>query len=709
MLPAFSVAPAASACGEAQGLQKQPAERGCMVEVSKRNMTTSILTAIAGLAIAVPALGQGEFVQPTPNRGNTPKVAEPEKPAPAAPAVKGAPAAAVAPAAPAQPGAADTEVPSFLVGAIVIRYVLDHPSLPSVDDLLKHELVLGKTEAGYVAAGGGVKEEALTIEDVSLQPPQRWTSRALYSVSKAILDEMNREGVIGVTVTPIDTEFAPPGPGDPQWGKDLRKPGQSAVTLLVRVGLVTEMRTIGFGDRIPYDSRINAPQHARILENAPVQVFHPDDAERMDVLRKDELDNYVFRLNRHPGRRVDLAVAAAQEPGGIALDLLINENRPWLAYFQVSNTGTDSTSQWRERFGFTHNQLTGADDIFSIDYVTAGFDKSHAVNASYERPIWGDWLKAKVFASWNEFTASDVGFADETFSGDGWTFGGELIANVFQRRETFIDIFAGARYQHVSVDNTAVDIQGDTNFFLPQLGARFERSTDTSNTSISATIEFNLSDVGTDESELNRLGRLDVNADWTTFQWDVSHSFYLDPIVFGSAWNDTSPSGHATLAHEVALSFRGQHAFDKRLTPNFEQVVGGLYTVRGYPESVVSGDTVLVASAEYRLHIPQLFGYDPNPGELFGKSFRFKPQQPYGRADWDLIAKGFVDAGKTINSNRKTYEHDETLLGAGMGLEFQFRRNLIIRADWGWALESLTNNNVTSGSNRIHFVATLLY
>ena len=678
-----------------------------MGDVSKRNMTTSILTAIAGLAIGAAALAQGDFVQPTPNRGAAPKQAEPEKPAmPSAPPVKEAPPA---PIAPVDPGAPDKESPSYLVGAIVIRYALDHPSLPSVDDLLKHELVLGKTEAGYVAVGGGVREEAITIEDVSLQPPQRWTSRALYAVSKAILDEMNKEGVIGVTVTPIDTEFAPPTAGDPQWGKDLRKPGQSAVTLLVRVGLVTEMRTIGFGDRIPYDNRINAPQHARILENAPVQVFRPDDAERMDVLRKDELDNYVFRLNRHPGRRVDLAVAAAQEPGGIALDLLINENKPWLAYFQVSNTGTESTAIWRERFGFTHNQLTGADDILSIDYVTAGFEKSHAVNASYERPIWGDWLRAKAFVSWNEFTASDVGFADEKFSGDGYTIGGELIANVFQRRETFIDIFAGARYQHVGVNNEVVNIQGDTNFFLPQVGARFERSTDTSSTNVSVTVEFNLPDVGTDETELNRLGRLDTNADWTTLQWDASHSFYLDPIVFGNSWNDTSPNGHATLAHEVALSFRGQHAFEKRLTPNFEQVVGGLYTVRGYPESVVAGDTVLVASAEYRLHIPQLFGYDPNPGELFGKSFRFKPQQPYGRADWDLIAKGFVDAGKTINSKRKANEHDETLLGAGVGLEFQFRRNLIIRADWGVALESLTNNNVTSGSNRIHFVATLLF
>ena len=592
----------------------------------------------------------------------------------------------------------------------MIRYALDHPSLPAIDDLLKREITLGKTEEGYVAPGGGVRTETLSIEDISLQPPQKWTSRALYAVSKGILDEMNKQGVIGVTVTPIDTEFAPPGPGDPQWGKDLRKPGQTAVTLLVKVGLVTEMRTIAFGDRIPYDDRINAPQHRRILENAPVQVYHPDDPERMDVLRKDELDDYVYRLNRHPGRRVDLAVAAAQEPGGIALDLLVNENKPWLAYFQVSNTGTESTSNWRERFGFTHNQLTGHDDIFNIDYVTAGFDQSNAVTASYERPIYGDWLKAKGYVSWNDFTASDVGLAGEQFTGDGWTVGGELSATVFQRRETFVDLFAGIRFQHVSVNNEAVSVQGATDFFLPSIGARLERSTDTTNTNIQISVESNFAGVSdTDPDEINKLGRLDVNRSWTTFQWDASHSLYLDPLFFGARWNDTSTSGHATLAHEVALSFRGQEAFDKRLIPNFEQVVGGLYSVRGYPESVVAGDTVLVGSVEYRLHVPQAFGYDPNPGTLFGQTFRYKPQQPYGRADWDLILKGFVDGGATINSHRKTYENNETLWGAGIGAEFLYKRNFSVRLDYGWALETLKDNSVTSGSSRVHFVATLLF
>ena len=32
---------------------------------------------------------------------------------------------------------------------------------------------------------------------------------------------------------------------------------------------------------------------------------------------------------------------------------------------------------------------------------------------------------------------------------------------------------------------------------------------------------------------------------------------------------------------------------------------------------------------------------------LFGKTFRWVPEAPYGKADWDLIFKGFLDVGKS--------------------------------------------------------------
>jgi len=656
-----------------------------------------IIAAGAALTLAAPI-----FAQQQP--GQSPGEPLPGQPQVAKPGEVGAP---VPPAGEAAAG--DTEKPSYTVGVFLIEFQRPHPGYPAVEDLLQATVTLGRTEDGYVAPGPGVEIVTIPLVDIPLMPAAKYTSRALATVAKAIVDEVNAFGIIGVTVSPSEKEFAPPEEGDPDWGKDLRRPGQTSLTLVVRTGLVSEIRTLANGDRIPYEQRINNPAHAKIRQNAPVAPYSPDDQERRDLLRKDLLDQYVFRLNRHPGRRVDLAVSAGAEAGTIALDFLVTENKPWLAYFQLSNTGTESTSEWRERFGYINNQLTGNDDILSLDYVTAGFDSSHAFVGSYDFPIVGDWWRLRPFASWSQYQASDVGFAGERFDGENWTVGFESTVNVYQKAESFVDLFVGARYERVKVDNKSVDIEGRNNFLIPSIGARFDRSTEIASTFLQVGFEFNLPDVAdTDKDDLDSLGRLDADDSWLALQWDCSHSFYLEPLLARSRWEDTGPNGMPTLAHEVALSFRGQYAFDARLVPNYEQVVGGLYTVRGYDESIVAGDTVVVASAEYRFHLPQALAYDPNPGELWGKPFRSRPQQPYGRADWDLILKGFFDIGRTINSDRKSYESDETLIGAGVGIEFQFRRNLTLRVDWGFVLDAI-ENKAEVGDNRVHFVGTILF
>ena len=655
------------------------------------------LASVAGLAISGHAMAQQ---QPGQSPGEPPP-GQPQVVSPGEPGEIAKP----------QPQAplADTETPSYLVGVFLVEFDRPHPGYPSPEDLLQATVTLGRTDDGYVAPSPDVETVTFALIDVPIMPAARYTSSALAIVQRAIVDEMNAFGIIGVTVMPSEREFAPPEEGDPDWGKDLRKPGQTALTLVIRTGIVSEVRTLANGDRIPYEDRINNPRHAWIRENAPVVPYTIDDQARRDLLRKDLLDQYVFRLNRHPGRRVDLGVSAGTEPGTIALDFLITENKPWLVYFQLSNTGTESTSEWRERFGYINNQLTGNDDILSLDYVTAGFDSSHALIASYDFPIAGDWWRLRPFASWSAYEASDVGFAGEEFEGENWSIGAETTANVYQYGETFVDLFAGLRYERVEVKNNAVDIEGRNNFLLPTVGARLERSTEIASTRAEIGFEFNLPDVSdTDKDELDALGRLDPDDSWLAFQWDLSHSIYLEPLLFRNRWEDTGPGGLPTLAHELALSVRGQYAFDARLVPNYEQVVGGLYTVRGYDESIVAGDTVVVASAEYRFHLPQALAYDPNPGELWGRPFRWRPQQPYGRADWDLILKGFFDIGRTINNDRKSFESDETLIGTGVGVEFQFRRNLTLRVDWGFVLDEV-EGKAEVGDNRVHFVGTILF
>ena len=252
------------------------------------------------------------------------------------------------------------------------------------------------------------------------------------------------------------------------------------------------MRSVASGQRVPQQARINHPVHARIRDNSPVA---PQPYARAtggtDLLRKDKLDEYVFFLNRHPGRRVDVAVSTGQAPGGIALDYLVSEAKPFTLYTQVSNTGTESTNEWRERFGVLHTQFTGRDDILSLEYSTAGFrnrmpcwDRTRCPCSARMR------VRGRVYASYSEFDSSEVGFINQEFSGQEINAGVEAIVTVYQHEDLFLDIIAGGRFQHAEIENSVggETINGTTDIGYPYIGVRAQRYADTS--SLAASLNF---------------------------------------------------------------------------------------------------------------------------------------------------------------------------------------------------------------------------
>lgn len=634
---------------------------------------------------------------------------------------------------PPDPGAAQEifDGPAVRVGKFVVNYRFEHPRVPAVEDLLNAEVELGETPEGYVKARPGIPTVKLRVADVPDRPIENYRLSGLEAVTDAIRDELAKSNILGVVVRVVPEQVKIDVPDDdPEFGTDLRA-GSTDVKIEVITAFTSQVRTLAFGPRVPYEQRINHPIHQKIAQRSPIQPAESlSDPDRQDLIRKDELDDYIYHLNRHPGRKVNVALSVGDDRKGlngeqlptVSLDYLVIENKPWFAYFQLSNTGTDSTGEWRERFGFVHNQLTGRDDTLSLDYVTSGFsESSNAFIGSYEAPVPGtDRLRWRVFGSWNQFTAEDVGQGNATrdFEGDGWSGGAEVIWNFFQRRELFIDLVGGVKWQHVRVEDTEVGgEEGSDDFFLPYVGLRLDRRTDTATTLASVNFEFNWSGVAGTSENLDALGRTDSEDSWAAFQWDVSQSIFLEPLLIPSKWRDIQ-NGSPTLAHEVVFSFKGQYAFDNRLIPSFEQTVGGLYTVRGYRESAVAGDGIIVGSAEYRFHVPKAFkkGYQPGPdgrvqepGTFFGDQFRWVPQQPYGSADWDLILKSFIDVGRTIISDVPGGEEEETLIGAGLGVELQVKSNFSLRLDWGVALEDVESAEIKAGSNRLHFLATILF
>ena len=585
---------------------------------------------------------------------------------------------------------------------IIIEFARENPAHPSQEDVLLGGISLLETDSGFIAPRQGIPSTDIQLADFPLLERPWFYDSALARIAPAVVIRLQQLGLIGVYAEPDREQFIVAE------GRVLDRRGadDTSLRLIITTGRVTEVNTTGLGERLPEEETVNHPVHARIRDRSPIQPGDAAPEGTVDLLRRDEIDRYVHFLNRHPGRRVDVAVAATgEEPGAVALDYLVTENRPWLLYFQIANTGTESTDALRERFGFIHNQLTNSDDILSVEYLTSNFSDFHAFVGSYERPLFNnDRVRGRVYGSWYTYEASDVGQPNADFDGDGYSIGGEVIWNFHQINDHFFDAIFGARYESIEVDNNLAGIEGDEGFVIGYVGARYERTGDAASTRASATIEFSID--GADDS-VDNLGRIDADDNWVTLNLGVSQSFYLEPLI------NPALSEDATLVHEVYLSARGQVAFDHRLIPNYQRVVGGLFTVRGYDESVVAGDSVFIGTAEYRFHLPRTFAPDPQPAVFFGTPFRFAPQYKYGPVDWDLILKAFVDVGVTSNSDRKSFEEDNTLVGVGVGAELALSRHFRARVDLGVALDDAETIGGRveneSGDVRVHFQVTLVF
>lgn len=589
------------------------------------------------------------------------------------------------------------EGPAYRVSQITIGYEKADPRLPDLASLGSLVVTLGLSDTGYTAVRNDQPTQSLEITLIGLGDLKHIHGSGLQAISAAIVAWMNQHGFIGIYVRPDPAQID-------DAGQDLRPAVDQSLRLVVYTATIAKQRTLASGDRVPHDRGINNTAHSLIVDDSPLKVGDPID--------KRALDDYIYFLNRHPGRRVDVALGAADEPGQAVVDYMVTENKPWLVYAQVSNTGTDSTGTWRERFGFIHNQLTSHDDTLSLDFNTAGFGETFALSADYEIPFFFDprW-SWRIAGGLSRFDSEEIGQGNVDFQGEQWWVDTTVRWNFYQHRQLFIDAFAGVRYQDIEVDNNTVEVNGSDEFFLPHGGLQLQRQTDALSTTAYVDMMVNVPGLaGTgSELELERLGRLDVEREFAILSWQATQSLYLEPLLWPKAWADPSTPASSTLAHELYFSFRGQHTFDTRVVPQLQGVAGGFYSVRGYDESAAAGDTTMIFTAEYRFHLPRIFGIDEDPYDtmLFGQPFRVAPQEVYGRPDWDLIFRGFVDVGKTQVANTVFPEEDSDLLGVGVGIELQFRRNLTIRADWGYALEDA--GPTREGDSRLHFVGTLLY
>ena len=184
-----------------------------------------------------------------------------------------------------------------------------------------------------------------------------------------------------------------------------------------------------------------------------------------------------------------------------------------------------------------------------------------------------------------------------------------------------------------------------------------------------------------DQNELESLGGINVTDRY--FRFVISHS---ENLLIGKM---IGSKDKFTSRHLFTVNFQSSMALSgDRHLPHHQFIAGGTGSVRGYPESLVAGDSGYLFSFEYRLPFYALDGSDGS-GDLF----------------WTIAP--FIDWGKTSVNDPMSWESDHILLATGFSIHLAFPYGMYSSLDFATPLRRLEAggsvlDGTASGEYRVH-------
>ena len=205
----------------------------------------------------------------------------------------------------------DVTFSAFEVSGVDLAYVMDdpHPDLPGLDRLRTLRVALSRHDDAFVAPRAGMERHQSRLDEL---PEGRYYASALQQVSERLVSSFTDRGLMGVAAHP-DAE-------------DIRRAGEGQATVItyrLRVARVAEVRTVAMADHLEDERRRNRPEHASIRLLSPIKAG--------DLLRRPMLERYLHLVNRHPTRRVEVAVQryyGAGEEGDVVVESMVFDTPP---------------------------------------------------------------------------------------------------------------------------------------------------------------------------------------------------------------------------------------------------------------------------------------------------------------------------------------------------------------------------------------------
>lgn len=363
--------------------------------------------------------------------------------------------------------------------------------------------------------------------------------------------------------------------------------------------------------------------------------------ERGNIANINDLNEDLLLFNGSNDIQLHITMHAGKEPGTTDYVISVAEPQKSLVNLYVDNAGSESSGEWREGLFFTDRSLTGNRDSLMLSGIRS--DGTKSFSASYITPVGRSGTKLGLNYSANSVHITDGELEDLNVKGHSSAYGVSVIQPLIVSESMRTEASLEYGHQNSQTDFLGVHWVDDTTYGY--------------------TASFSMTNYGTSsvifQKHGYRIGRSENITGYTK---------NFNKYIFNGFWQKAYTGGQM-----LSARLDGQYSSDNYL-PSAEQFyIGGMYSVRGYEESYLGGDSGFAASIEYSV-----------PIDKSKKTSVFT----------------FIDYGSVFGDSAFD---DHTLAGTGIGIRSTIAQKIYASLTLGVPLISDPNNDDID-STRIHFM-----
>lgn len=371
--------------------------------------------------------------------------------------------------------------------------------------------------------------------------------------------------------------------------------------------------------------------------------------------------------NENPAKKTNLQFETSDKEGEVNAILNVVDSKPWTVGANLDNTGDSSTGKGHLGLLFQHANISGHDDVISMQYTTTLQKPSNysVLGMGYHLPLyeWGDSIDAYVSYSNVDSGSVAAGIFDLAVSGKGLVVGTRYNYSLGRTENVDSQISLGFDYKAFKNNVALQGIQIGNDVTVHPLSLTY-----------SANFSSNAGDASVYLTGLGNIpgGDKGTTADFAKVRSGATAGYYA--VRYGAGFSKVLPA-----AWQLKLTLSGQYTSDS-LVPGEQFGIGGASSVRGFSERALANDYGTLVSGEI---------YTPNLCTGVNTSF----------TQCQILA--FYDAGRVARNKALAGEATSASIASiGLGIRLAMSKVMSLQMDYGRGLHA--PDELSKDDRRLH-------